>query len=330
MAVTQYSDLKVYNPQIQSGLVETLQQVSDGFNAASRGAIQLNGTRWPGHYVYSAFWSLINNMVTRRDITSTSAATPLKASQAEKVSVKLNRKFGPVDATLDSFKKIGQGSGLDEMDFLIGTQIAKAMQIDMLDTILLAARAALNNQSTVKYTIAANGTMTTDGLVKALAKRGDAATDVAVWVMHSKPYYDLLSAQIAANITGVSNLNVAAATPVTLNRPVLVTDSPSLVVTGGTSNTPTTDYMTLGLVPGACVVEDSEEESVVRDFVTGNENLIVRLQGEYAYNIGIAGFTWDVQNGGLNPSSSAVGTGSNWDPVMTSLKSWAGVILQSR
>ena len=37
---------------------------------------------------------------------------------------------------------------------------------------------------------------------------------------------------ISANIDGISNFNVANAAPVTLNRPVLVTDSASLVNAG--------------------------------------------------------------------------------------------------
>jgi hypothetical protein len=148
--------------------------------------------------------------------------------------------------------------------------------------------------------------------------------------MHSKPYYDLVQAQITANITGVSNFNVASATPITLNRPVLVTDSPSLIVTSGTSNTPITDYITLGLAPGAVTVEDSEEEYVARFIETGKENLIVRVQGEFAYNLKQKGFKWDVGNGGANPASAAVGTTTNWDKVMASVKDLGGVIIQSR
>lgn len=325
MATGKASDLKVYNPQIQAGLIETLTQISAVFNEASRGCIQLVANRRPGDYVYEAFWQNPSGLVSRRDTTSVSAATDIAMTQAEDIRVKLNRKIGPVAQTLDAFRKIGKTADENALDFMIGTQVAKAMQVEMCDTALLGTAYALNNQASVKYTIPTNGTLNTAGLVSGLALRGDRATDVACWVMHSKPYYDLVQSQITANITGVSNFNIATATPITLNRPVLVTDSPSLVVSGAPN-----DYLTLGLVPGAVSVEDSEEEYVARFIETGKENLIVRVQGEFAYTLGVKGFKWDVANGGANPASAAIGTGSNWDTTYASLKDWAGVIIQSR
>jgi hypothetical protein len=92
---------------------------------------------------------------------------------------------------------------------------------------------------------------------------------------------------------------------------------------------PVTTYHTLGLVQNAVVVEDSEETMMESQIITGLENLVVRLQGESAYNLGLKGFKWDVSNGGANPSDSAVGTGSNWDAVATSYKDWAGVVIKS-
>lgn len=330
MATGKASDLKVYNPQIQAGLIETLAQISDIFNAASRNCIRLVANRRPGNYVYEAFWQNPSGLITRRDTTSVSAADDIAMTQEEEISVKLNRKIGPVAQTLDAFRKIGARADENALDFTIGTQIAKAMQVEMCDTALLATRAALLNQAACLYTVPTNGTLATASLVSGLAKRGDRATDVACWVMHSKPYYDLVAAQITANIDGVSNFNVATATPVTLNRPVLVTDSPSLIVTSGTSNTPITDYITLGLAPGAVTVEDSEEEYVARFIETGKENLIVRVQGEFAYTLKQKGFKWDVSTGGANPASSAVGTGSNWDKVAANMKDLGGVVIKSR
>lgn len=333
MGIGKNSDLKVYNPQIQTGLIETLAQVSAAFNEASRGAIRLVANRIPGDYQYGAFWQSLANLISRRDLTSVSAATDIAATQAEMISVKLNRKIGPLAQTLDSFRKIGSAANENSLDFMIGTQIAKAMQVDMCDVALGALRGALTNYSSgaVMYTVPSSGTLDSAGLVSGLAKRGDRATDVVCWVMHSKPYYDLVKAQLAANIDGVSNFNLATATPVTLNRPVLVTDSASLgpIVTG-TGTAAVTDYYTLGLTEGACVVEDSEEEYIVRDIVTGLENLVVRLQGEYAMNLGLRGFQWDTTNGGKNPTSAATATGSNWDAVAASLKDLGGIVVKSR
>lgn len=329
MAIGLKTNMKVYNEYTQTGVVETLVQVSDAFNAASQGTIRLTNASKKGDYDYEAFFASTASLVTRRVTVGTAAtadATDIALAQSERVGVKVNRKIGPVANTLDSFKKIA----LDEnaLDYAIGVQAAKAMQVEMCNTGLATLVAALKNQSAVKYTVTSSGTLATAGLVSGLAKMGDAADRIVCWIMHSKVFFDLIQSQITANIDGVSNFVVAQATPITLNRPVLVTDSPSLYLTSGSPAV--TDYFTLGLTADALELEDSEETTVLTDIALGKENLIVRMQGEYAYNAKMKGFTWDVGNGGANPSDTALATGSNWDPVAASYKDYAGIVIQSR
>lgn len=118
-------------------------------------------------------------------------------------------------------------------------------------------------------------------------------------------------------------------TPVTLNRPVLVTDDPSLVITTGSGSTAVTTYQTLGLTNSGIVIEDTEGEYVSFQEVLGLEQILRRMQGEYAYNLGLKGFTWDVANGGKNPVASALATASNWDTAYVSEKDRAGVVIVS-
>lgn len=345
MAIGKASDFKVYQEQFQSGLVEQATQASNAFNDASRGAIRLASVSRKGDYSYAAFFKDTAGVVSRRDTTSVAAVTDIAVTQDEAISVKINRKIGPIAQTVDAFRKIAlqlqaqqaalmggaapaPEAGEQMLDFLLGTQIAKDMQLDMLNAALRAARAALDNQAAVKYTVPSNGTLATSGLVNGLAKFGDATDRVVCWVMHSKPYFDLVASQIAANIFGVSNFNVAQAMPITLNRPVIVTDSASLLVQSGSPLV--TDYYTLGLVADGVVVEDTEETSIERFLVTGLEQLVLRLQGEFAYNIGLKGLKWDVSNGGANPTDTAVATGSNWDPCATSFKDYPGIVIKSR
>lgn len=328
MAIGKASDFKVYQEYLQTRVNEVLTQNGQAFGAASGGAINLTTISRRGDYSYEAFFQSISGLVSRRDTTSTTAATDLSMTQAEMVSVKLNRKIGPIAQTRDAWRKIIARFDETEFSGLVGEQAAVAMQLEMLNTGLLAARAALVNQSNVAFTVASNGTLGTTGLVDGLAKFGDAADKIVAWVMHSKPYYDLVKNQITANINGVSNFNVANGSPVTLNRPVIVTDSDSLKVTSGSPAV--TDYYTLGLTANGVIVENTETEEVVVQDVTGLENLAVRIQGEFAYNLGLKGFQWDVGNGAANPNGTAVGTGSNWDPVRTSYKDYAGVVIKSR
>jgi hypothetical protein len=323
------SNFKVYQEYLKTRAAETLQQQADGFNAAVNNAIIMSTVEKPGDYEYESFFKDISSLVSRRDTTSVSSATKLSMAQDEFIRVKLNRKIGPVDQTRDSFRKVfGRYS---EMEFsgILGGQIAVAQQLDMLNASLLAARAALVNVSSgaLAYTVPSSGTLTTAALINGLAKFGDRADRIVCWVMHSKPYYDLVQQQITANIDGVSNFNVQTGTPITLNRPVLVTDSDSLKVT--VASPASTTYYTLGLTASGVLCEVSETGDIVIDDVTGNENILTRLQGEFAYNTGLKGFKWDVSNGGANPNDTALGTGSNWDKAASYDKALAGIVVAS-
>lgn len=327
MATSLPSDMKFRDPFFQTGYSEVMAQAVDKFNAGSNGTILLRSNRKPGDFDYAAFFANAGGLVSRQDQTSVAAATAKKLVQAEIASVKLNRKVGPVEWTLSSLRK--PGLSLDAIRLAAGQQAAKDVQAEMLNTALLAARAALNSQTDNKFTVPSDGTISTSALVSALAKFGDAASRIDAWVMHSKVAFDLLQYQIAPTNNGdvVANTAIVAASPLTLNRPIIVTDSEALAVTTGTG----TDYFTLGLTGSALVIEETEDEVMALEGpLTGYEQLIFRLQGEYAYNLGVKGFTWDVANGGKNPADAAVGTGTNWDKIYTSHKDLAGVIIQSR
>ena len=71
-------------------------------------------------------------------------------------------------------------------------------------------------------------------------------------------------------------------------------------------------------------VVESEERQVVSDLITGLENLVMRVQGEYAFNVGVKGYKWNTT---ANPADAALATGANWTKVATSDKSTAGVML---
>lgn len=329
MAIGKASDFKIYQEYLRTRVTETLTQNGEALSGRANGAIRLTSVSKRGDYAYESFFeSLGSSLIARRDTTSVSAATDMALTQDEMISVKLNRRIGPVAQTRDAFRKAFGNFSATEFSGIVGQQAAVAMQLDMLNSGLKACRAALVTGSTTLYTVPSSGELSTAALVEGLAKMGDRADRIVAWVMHSKPFYDLVQSQITANIDGVSNFNVASGTPITLNRPVIVTDSDSLVITSGSPSV--TDYHTLGLTRDSIVLENTETEEVVLDDVTGLDNLVIRMQGEFAYNLGVKGFKWDVSNGGANPTDTAVGTGTNWDQCATSYKDWAGVVIKSR
>ena len=324
MAIGKASDFVIYEDQLRGGIVETLATASAVFNKAGN-AIRLGTVSRRGNYHQESFISSTASLVTRRDTTSVASVTDLALAMAEIISVKLNRKVGPIGQTLDSFRKIQQSANDQTLSFLIGTQIAKAMEVDMMESACRAGVAALKNQAANLYDGTA-GTMTASVLNNGNAKLGDASSKIVAYVMHSKPFHDLIGNQITlGNGEQAAGATVYGGLPATLGRPVIVTDCSELMV----DDSPDL-YYTLGLTADGIVVENSEEETMYSELVTGLENLVVRLQGEFAYNLGVKGFKWDTQNGGANPTNAYVSTGSNWDKVATSYKDLAGVVIKTR
>lgn len=325
MAITNVSDVKIYNEQMQAGYIETAQQFTEAFNAASNGAIVMTAQSQIGNYDQAAFFTdLSSSLVTRQDLTSNSSVTALKLAQDENVRVKVHRKIGPVDATFKSFNMIGENAQ-QTFSFLLGESIAKAQPMEMLNSGLAAARAAiLNNTDMVNDVTGTSGTTTHQNLLGALRKFGDAYSRLACWVMHSSNFYDLGLDAIAESVDSVVANVLQVFTVPSFNKPIVVTDSPSLIITADNPDS----YVVLGLAQNAIQLVDSEATNVVFDLITGNEQLEMRIQGEGAYNMGLKGYKWDMTNGGANPTDSALATGSNWDKVASSNKDTAGVALK--
>lgn len=329
MTIGKASNFKIYHDEMRGGIVETLTQASNYFNSVG-GAITLSTVSRRGEYAKESFFKNLATIVSRRDTTSVSSAADLPMTMDEIISVKLNRKIGPVAQTYDAFAKMAMNMSPEAFSVLLGGMIGKAMQVEMLNSGLRAARAALVQNTNVLHDMA-TGTLTTAGLVTGLSKFGDAAQNIVAWVMHSKNFFDLMQHQIGTSANGdiVSGVVVQQATPATLNRPVIVTDSDALKVAGGSGSGAYTDYHVLGLTSNAIVLENTETERVVLDEVTGLENLVIRLQGEYAYNLGVKGYKYDTSVG-ANPTDTNVGTSSTWDKAVTDDKDVAGIIIQCR
>ena len=326
MAASLQSDFKIYQEYFDAGFVEVLQQAGNAFNGASQNAIQLRQEILKGNYAYDSFFDVVSGLVARRDTTSVAAATDTALTMDEFVSVKLDRTVGPVAVTMDAMRKKARDP--QEVSFILGQQTATAVQLDQLNTALAACEAALDNTSALENDIAAtSGEITTEGLIDTLAKAGDSAGGIVAWVMHSASYFALLKDQVTDAVYRADGVTIMQGIPATLGRPVIVTDSDSLKEAEAPSSAVST-YSVLGLRRGAIDVVVSEAPIMVTQVVTGLKQLVIRIQGEHSYNLGLKGFRWDVANGAANPTDAAVATGSNWDKAVTSDKLLPGVILK--
>ena len=326
------ADVESFQENFYTGMMEAIAQNINMFEQ-SNGAIRLIDQRLKGDYSRRVVRRRIASPISRRDPTDTGAATDIAAGATADIGVKLKRTFGPVANTLDAWNEMlaDAGGSIEALALDYGRVAGEEQRADQVNSSLRALQAALDNQADNKHTIAASGAMDTGGLIDGLAKFGDAASRVVAWVGHSTPFFSLVKDQtITLKTSGISDFALASATPLTLNRPFIVTDSDSLKITTGTGTAAVTNYYTLGLTADACRIINSRAMDLAMDDVTGLNNLVRRLQAEFDYNIELKGFAWDETNGGANPTDAAVATGSNWDKTGTDKKHLPGVIIQSR
>lgn len=317
------ADMVIYNDEFWGGFMETIDQIVDVFNAASLDCIRLVNRRSKGEFQKESFVNDIASMVSRRDVADTlqTPATRLAMEQDDIIRPKLNRKIGPIENTLDSWKKIG--SSTREMSLLLGQQVGQRVAQDMVDTVISAAVGAFSVDANSLIDVA-NITPTPLNLTHDLLQdgnqlMGDMQGEVLCYVMHSASWNKLMKDAMVdssslVSLDSVRGVAINEGNIRTLGRRAIVTDSPSLVATN--------DYYILGLKRNALVVMESEERDLVSEIVTGNEQLTFRVQGEFAYNVGVGGYSYTSAT--KNPDNTALATNTNWGRGFASAKRGGG------
>lgn len=326
MAIGNQTDFQVYPREFFTGMNEVLQQFTTVFNEGSQGALRLVTQDIRGEFERQSFMRKIaNGTISHRDTSSTSSVTPEKMEQGELTAPKINRRIGPNSNTLDSWKKIAEDP--EVFSFFYGQQVAEDVAADWLNTIILGGVTALetqdsgSNQMVYDATGESDPQLRTEYLVRAMKLMGDRAQRVRAWVMHSDSFFNLVESQILDKVTNVADVVIYGGVPGTLNRPVIVTDSPSLVDTQGV-DAYTDAYRVLGLTEDALIATQSEQQDIFSEIELGRENLVMTIQGEYAFNTRVKGFDY---TGGSNPDDSTLGAGSNWSFEMHDRRLGPGV-----
>ena len=321
MATSVHTAFKVRDDLFDRVFVEEVNQKIDVFNGNSNGGMILNTKLQDGHYGRTRFFDRPSSLVTRRDTTSTSALTTTAVTQDEVISVKVNR-GGALEPTLDALIK--GGSSEEEFTVNFAMVMAEEYVKDQVNTAINAVEAALSAQSALIHD-ASDGTLAYSDLITGRSKLGDRAPALRCWIIHSKPWHNLLTAgtALAADIVAAEALQFARIPGIGL--PFVITDSAGLYLDA------TTDlYYTLGLVEGGVVVEESEQPRAWMGVNPGSANLTYLMQFEFAYNVTVKGTAWDTDNGGINPTDAAIALSTNWDAVVASHKDMAGVRVYSQ
>lgn len=329
MPIGQKSDFTIYDEQVYAGMIDVLQQETEAFNAQSNNAIRLVSADRKGDFYKESFFDEVQNAIRRRPNNDVTDSDPDKLTSTEQVDVKLNR-YWHLENTLNSLRKIA--SDEEEFSFLVGQAIGKAKAADYLNTALLALVTCVT-KSTDTYIDQTGQTggdenLQYTDLPTIMQKFGDKAGNLIAWVMHSKPFFDLVGDSLNYDSDRVAGAFIFEGNAGTAGKPVIVTDSPDLIdPTGGGTSPSVASYYTFALTSGAAVIEESEEEELLDEVVGGKKNLIKRLQGEHAYNLGVKGYSYTSAT--ENPDDATLGTAGNWTNVKNDVKLTAGVCIET-
>ncbi len=312
------SNMKVFNDFVREIAIETLAQMVDKFNAASRGSIRLSTEGFGGDYMMKSSFASLHSARRRVDRYATNAAasaTPL--AQLQHNTVKVAGGFGPV--LWEPGQLTWVQNNPEAAAEVISRNMAEAIMQDMLNTAIAAAVAAIEAQGTATTYDGATGPITYRDINNAHAKFGDHSSNIVANVMDGATYHGLIDVNLANaeqlfSAQGVTVVDI-------LGRVVVVTDAPALRETGTGA-----DCKVLGLVTDAVIVHDAGDLISNIETSNGKERIETTMQADYTFGLGLKGYTWDLTSGGKSPTDAELATGSNWDKIATSIKHTAGVL----
>jgi hypothetical protein len=310
------SGMQKFSEFTYSAMTEVLKQNVEAFNQASNGAIMLTDEASIGDHAHEVFFGQISNLVRRRNVNSDDAVTGARLDQLDAVSVKVAA--GTPAITLDKSRFRWLQLNPEQGGIAVGEQLAKGAIADMLNTACRAMVAA--TPAALKHSVAATAKLA--DLNSGAAKFGDASSNLAAWIMHSKQLHDLYGTALA-NAEQLFNFGNVQIMNDGFGRPIIMTDAPTLI-TAGSPNT----YHALGVVPmGIMVKRNSDfDDSMVETH--GKENIGRTYQAEWSYNVGVKGYSFST--GIAAPTDAQLGTAGNWTQVATDNKSTAGVIVTTQ
>ena len=317
-------DLVVFNKQVSTTITELVDQEVNKFNEASGGVLVLASGANKGDFSIESMFKQIGGLVRRRDAYGSGKVPPKRLEQLANTAVKVAAGTPPIEFEPQQYLWIQENPTLAALK--IGEQLAKAKLQDMLNAVIRTLVAALKGNPAIVH----DGTDAGPNwrvLNQGAGKFGDRSGALAAWVLHSTVLTNLYDNALsnAERLFTYGTVNVMRDP---FGRIFVVTDADPLInpAAGGDEIT----YNTLGLVPGAGLVQDNGDFNAVMVDQVGNENISRIYQAEWTYNVGLAGYSWDQANGGKSPNDTALGTSANWDKTASSNKDTAGVLVVTK
>lgn len=315
------SDMQVFNQYMMPAISEQFPQMIDKFNAASNNTIMLTGENFDGSFLEESFYNAIHGSQRRVDrFAANGAAAATDLTQAKHSTVKVAGGFGPI--LFEPSQMTWLRKPTQEGITVAASQFAEALLADQLNTAVLSLVAAIGNNAAVVNDVSGTGKVTQQAINTGLAKFGDASQLIRALIMTGAQYHELVGEAIANSnsLFEIGGVAVREGMAFGQGRPIIVTDSPALRTADPFQNV-------LGLVQGAAQVMDGSDMVTNIETTNGKDRIETTFQSDYTFGLGLKGYTWDTTNGGASPSDAALGTGTNWDKVVTSDKHTAGVMI---
>lgn len=300
-----------YQSEFYGAWLVGLAQSVDAFNEASNMSINLGSESYIGSFYKDAGYDRIEDLITRRDVTTNATVADSAMALAEIVGVDLANKIGPVLETEENFKR--RGRSVNEMAQIIGAQASEEFLKRALDQIVAALIGTTGVGTALVDTSLAAAKANQKHLLKGMRVFGDKGKNVTAYLMNSEAFYDIVEDKIdnykIDTVAGVQIVN--GPIPGALGKPIIVADVEALKYDAGAGDLKNRIF---ALMQGAASAMQRGDIRFLVKEVDGLENISIRFQGEYNYLVKLMGYAWNTASG-INPTDAALATPANWTRV---------------
>lgn len=312
------SDMKVFNEYFMPAIIETLKQQVQKFNEASHGSIILSTDGFTGDFLQESFFASLHSAQRRTNRYATNDDAPITdLTQKKQSSVKIAGGFGPIKYEPSELTWLEKptAEGIE----VISRNFAEAIMADQLNTAILALSGAISNQPDATNDVTATSGISYAAMNDAHALFGDHSGNLIAQIMTGTTFHRLIGQNIknTENLFRAQNINVVDV----LGKAVVVTDAPALYEQGQVKK-----IKVLSLAENAAIVHDGKDIITNIETTNGKQRIETTIQMDYTFGLGLKGYSWDEGNGGKSPSDEKIGTGANWNRIVSSIKATAGVI----
>lgn len=332
MAITNASDLFV--PQVamryaRQQFVQSIELLSKMMGPSDMSPIQIcNDPVWSseGQTMERPLFARIGaSLVTRRDITSNASVTPVKMTGVDETAVKLNRKIGPVDVSVDA-TRLSRATP-EEFSMELGKQAGEEIALNMQTSIIAASMGAIAAMTATAHTSTVwaagvrtnlspsvlNGGLNLEGDFRERFRR------TATMLFHSSVLQDLAGDAIGRGYQGVGDQALRGALMTnTLGMDwAMVDDNTYLHTTGGGFD----HFYTLLLAAGFAQLWFTLPITIYPILqVLDQQQVVHRWRADFDFALGFHGMQYNVGAGGNNPTDGSLNSSANWTPVYSNHK----------